>query len=49
MTRVNPGKKGVKICQKCGREHRGVIQKYKLLVCRHCFRELAPEMGYIRE
>jgi len=32
-------------CEICGR-HRGVIRKYKLDICRQCFREQAYDLGF---
>lgn len=32
-------------CIRCGRK-RGLVRKYKLHMCRQCFRETAPEMGF---
>ncbi len=33
-------------CRRCGRKGRGIIRKYGLMLCRQCFRELAPKMGW---
>ena len=32
-------------CIRCGRQG-AVIRKYKLFYCRHCFREVAEEIGF---
>lgn len=32
-------------CELCGR-HKGVVQKYKLNLCRQCFRQNAPRLGF---
>ncbi|MFH1406202.1 MAG: 30S ribosomal protein S14 [Nanoarchaeota archaeon] len=32
-------------CKNCGRM-RGHINKYSLHLCRQCFREMAPEIGF---
>ncbi len=32
-------------CKRCGRK-RGLIRRYGLRVCRQCFREIAPEIGF---
>ncbi len=32
-------------CQRCGRPE-AVIRKYGLYICRHCFREIAMELGF---
>ena len=41
------GKKGEKRrCRRCGRVGRGVISKYGLMLCRQCFREIAPQLGW---
>ena len=37
--------KGARKCRNCGR-HGYVYQCYGLLLCRRCFRELAPKMGF---
>ena len=34
-----------KKCEQCGRV-RGHISKYGLSLCRHCFREIAPKIGF---
>lgn len=34
-------------CRRCGRTE-GVIKKYGLYYCRHCFREVAKELGFKR-
>ncbi|MCD4740390.1 30S ribosomal protein S14 [archaeon] len=36
-----PGRK----CEKCGTA-RGLIRKYKMNICRRCFRENAEKMGF---
>ena len=35
----------LKKCKNCGRM-RGHIDKYKLKLCRQCFREMAPKLGF---
>ena len=32
-------------CLRCGRK-RGLIRRYGMHLCRQCFRELAPEIGF---
>ena len=32
-------------CEKCGR-YGAMINRYGLNICRHCFRELAEELGF---
>ncbi|MEL9998823.1 MAG: 30S ribosomal protein S14 [Thermoplasmata archaeon] len=32
-------------CERCGRK-RGIVRKYGLHLCRQCFREVAPELGF---
>ena len=32
-------------CRRCGRTH-AHIQKYGLHLCRQCFREIAPQIGF---
>lgn len=36
----------VKKCRRCGKEGKGIIQKYHLYYCRQCFREVAEEIGF---
>lgn len=37
--------KGKRKCRICGNA-RGLIRSYDLYVCRRCFRELAPGLGF---
>jgi ribosomal protein S14 len=37
--------KGKRVCRVCGTV-RGLIRKYRLYVCRRCFRELAENIGF---
>jgi small subunit ribosomal protein S14 len=37
--------KGSRWCRRCG-QYNALIQKYGLLLCRQCFREVAPKMGF---
>ena len=37
--------KGSRMCRRCG-QHDAVIRKYGLNLCRQCFRELAPKLGF---
>ncbi len=32
-------------CRRCGREQ-GLVGKYDIWLCRQCFREIAPDMGF---
>jgi small subunit ribosomal protein S14 len=32
-------------CERCGRK-RGIVRRYGLRLCRQCFREVAPELGF---
>ena len=32
-------------CLRCGRK-RGMIRRYNIRLCRQCFREIAPELGF---
>ena len=32
-------------CTRCGRK-RGIVRRYQIFVCRQCFREVAPELGF---
>jgi len=37
--------KGARKCMRCGR-HGPVLQRFGLNLCRRCFREIAPKMGF---
>jgi small subunit ribosomal protein S14 len=37
--------KGSRRCKRCG-SHVAVIQAHGILLCRRCFRELAPKLGF---
>ncbi len=37
--------KGSRHCKRCG-NYTGMIQKYNLILCRQCFREVAEKMGF---
>ena len=37
--------RGAKSCVRCG-SHRGFIEKYGLNLCRRCFRDTAPQIGW---
>ena len=32
-------------CERCGRQ-RGLVRRYGMRLCRQCFREIAPEIGF---
>jgi small subunit ribosomal protein S14 len=32
-------------CTRCGRR-RGIIRRYGIRLCRQCFRDMAPELGF---
>ncbi|MDG6220525.1 MAG: 30S ribosomal protein S14 [Candidatus Thermoplasmatota archaeon] len=32
-------------CDRCGRK-RGMIRRYGMRLCRQCFREIAPQIGF---
>ncbi|RDD53582.1 MAG: 30S ribosomal protein S14 [Candidatus Korarchaeota archaeon NZ13-K] len=38
--------KGAYVCRRCGRVGYGIIRKYDLYLCRSCFLEVAPLMGW---
>lgn len=40
--------KGTRTCRRC-KTHRGIIRAYGLYVCRRCFREIAPELGFNKD
>ncbi len=37
--------KGSRWCRRCG-QYTAIIQKYDLLFCRQCFREVAKRIGF---
>jgi small subunit ribosomal protein S14 len=37
--------KGTRECRRCG-THRGIIRNYGLYICRRCFREIGPKLGF---
>ena len=37
--------KGTSPCGRCG-SYGSVIKRYNLYLCRHCFREAAPKLGF---
>jgi ribosomal protein S14 len=37
--------KGKRVCRNCGNS-RALIRKYRLNVCRRCFREMAESIGF---
>lgn len=37
--------KGSRPCRRCG-QYGPVIRRYGLLLCRQCFREVAPSLGF---
>ncbi len=37
--------KGTRKCRRCG-SHGPVIRRYGLYICRHCFREVARDIGF---
>ena len=39
--------KATKTCDRCG-NHRAVIRKYAINICRKCFREVAGQMGFTK-
>jgi small subunit ribosomal protein S14 len=32
-------------CERCNRQ-RGIVRRYGMHLCRQCFREMAPEIGF---
>ncbi len=40
-----PGPPRNKGCERCGRM-RGIVRRYGMHLCRQCFREIAPELGF---
>ncbi len=38
-------KKGARKCVRCG-THSAIIRSYGLNICRRCFREIAPALGF---
>ncbi|HEU4823139.1 MAG TPA: 30S ribosomal protein S14 [Nitrososphaeraceae archaeon] len=39
--------KGTRWCRRCG-QYTALIQKYDLMLCRQCFREVASSLGFIK-
>lgn len=37
--------RGANMCERCGRQ-RGMVRRYSIYLCRQCFREVAPELGF---
>ncbi|HIH86911.1 MAG TPA: 30S ribosomal protein S14 [Methanosarcinales archaeon] len=37
--------RGANECRRCGRKQ-GLVRKYGIYLCRQCFREIAPDMGF---
>lgn len=37
--------RGANKCKRCGRKQ-GLVRKYDIFLCRHCFREIAHDMGF---
>ncbi|MDR0767626.1 MAG: 30S ribosomal protein S14 [Methanosarcinales archaeon] len=37
--------RGANECKRCGRKQ-SLVRKYDIYLCRHCFREIAPKMGF---
>jgi len=37
--------KGSRYCKRCG-QYNALIQKYNLMLCRQCFREVAEKLGF---
>ncbi|MEK0319346.1 MAG: 30S ribosomal protein S14, partial [Nitrosopumilus sp.] len=37
--------RGSRWCKRCG-DYTAVIQKYNLMICRRCFREVAESLGF---
>jgi ribosomal protein S14 len=37
--------KGSRYCKRCG-QYGAVIQKYNIILCRQCFREVAEKLGF---
>ncbi len=50
MVKIRHGKsrksgKGSRSCKRCG-QYGPVIQKYNIMLCRQCFREVAEKFGF---
>ncbi|MDF2957830.1 MAG: Ribosomal protein S14 [Candidatus Alkanophagales archaeon MCA70_species_1] len=37
--------RGAHACRRCGRRE-GLIRRYRIYLCRQCFREVAKDMGF---
>nr|MDO8135001.1 30S ribosomal protein S14 [Candidatus Njordarchaeum guaymaensis] len=44
MVKVRFGK-GSRVCSRCGC-HQAIIRRYRLNLCRRCFREVAVNLGF---
>ncbi|WXG42832.1 MAG: 30S ribosomal protein S14 [Promethearchaeati archaeon SRVP18_Atabeyarchaeia-1] len=44
MVKVRYGK-GSRQCSRCG-SHQAIIRRYKLNLCRRCFREVSEKLGF---
>ncbi len=47
-TRAGKQEKSVRTaneCQMCGRKQ-GLVRRYNIMLCRQCFREWAPKIGF---
>lgn len=42
---IDKSGRGVNQCKRCGRKQ-GLVRKYDIYLCRHCFREIAHKMGF---
>jgi small subunit ribosomal protein S14 len=39
--------RGNRWCKRCG-SYVGIIQKYEIMLCRQCFREVAASLGFVK-
>lgn len=44
-TRTKKFGRGANECKMCGRKQ-GLIRRYHIMLCRQCFREWAPKIGF---
>ena len=46
-TKLRKGKGKEKACRRCGNA-RGLIRKYGMKLCRRCFKDFAPQLGFVK-
>ena len=46
MVEIEEKRQNQRVCKRCGGKVRGIIRKCGLYLCRQCFREVAPQLGF---